>query len=458
MITPQRREVVAGLAAVAGLGACATNLRRSSTSKPNVVLIIADDLRADAIAKRDKLGIKTPHIDALVAEGHSFDDAFVTTSICPTSRASIMTGQFASNHKYWNWSEITQAQLDRGLYGLMKSAGYQTAYIGKWGLGTESRENFFNIWYGFDNFKLYYDEEYGGKHLTEFIGAKAVNAINQLKDAPFFLTFATLAAHTQHREPYWDADHVYDESYKELFYPTAPSATTEAFDRLPEFLKTSEGRERWRQRFGNPETASETLRDYYRLVNGLDAQVGRIVSALKERNLYDDTLIVFTSDNGMLLGEHGLSGKWWMFEESIRVPLVIKMPSGSRREPIPQVALNIDVMPTILEACSLQIPQTVDGKSLLASGPQRTQFFYEHLFDHPRIIKSEGIWSPSYKYINYGVGGSTYEMLFDLRIDPYELNNLALLPGSQVILSEYRERFKSEKARVQRAHTDEAAE
>ena len=147
-----------------------------------------------------------------------------------------------------------------------------------------------------------------------------------------------------------------------------------------------------------------------------------------------------------------------MFEESIRVPLVIKMPSGSRREPIPQVALNIDVMPTILEACSLQIPQTVDGKSLLASGPQRTQFFYEHLFDHPRIIKSEGIWSPSYKYINYGVGGSTYEMLFDLRIDPYELNNLALLPGSQVILSEYRERFKSEKARVQRAHTDEAAE
>lgn len=447
---PDRREVLGGLTALTALSACTPAGKvQQDAVRPNVVLIIADDLRADAIAQRDKLGIQTPNIDALVTDGVSYDDAFVTTSICLTSRASIMTGQLASHHGYWNFGTIAPFLINNGLYARMKDSGYRTAYIGKWGMGPETPPGVFNIWYGFANEKQYYDSEYGDEHLTRFIGDKAVAAVAQLKDAPFFLTFATKAPHAQDGDPWpFQPDHAYDGMYADVSYPAAPSATDAAFEALPDFLKYSEPRARWTQRFGDPSRASDTLRDYYRLLTGLDDQVGRIVTELKEAGLYNDSLIIFTSDNGMMLGEHGLSGKWWMFEESIRVPLVIKMPASSKKHPEPQLALNIDIMPTILDVCALPIPAAVDGHSLLSADGSRQEFFYEHLFEHPAIIKSEGLWTKKYKYIDYREGGSPYEMLFDLEADPYEMTNLATDPQASGILADMKARFDAEKARM----------
>lgn len=429
-----RRHVLAGAATLPLIAGCKNHPPR----KPNVILILTDDLRADAV--NSELAF-TPNINALVKDGHSYRDAFVTTSICPTSRASIMTGKYASRHKLWGFGAPAQAALDNGLYGTMRKADYATAYIGKWGMGYERPSGLFDIWNGFGNEKQYFDEAHAGQHLTSYIGDEAIKAIAALAPSPFFLTFSTKAPHAQDGNEWpFQADPQFGSMYSNLKYPLAVSATQEQFDLLPDFLKTSEGRIRWQQRFGTPDLADKSLRDYYRLVTGIDLQVGRIVDELKSKKLYDDTLIIFTSDNGMMLGEHGLSGKWWMFEESIRIPLIIKPPKGKSIPSKAQQALNIDVMPTILDGCGIELATDIQGKSLLTKSNPRKSFFYEHQFEHPTIAKSEGLRTERYKYIKFN-DASGFKMLFDLQADPFELNNLASRASHKGILEQMQRDF-----------------
>ena len=431
----------------------ACNVNPEKTNRPNVLVILTDDLRADAIGISGNPHVKTPNIDKLGKDGVVYKNAFVTTSICPTSRASILTGEFASRHGLWKFGTYDDQLVQRSFLSILRKNGYYTSYIGKWGIGGPIPEDTFDFHYSFGNAKKYFSDEYearGNDHLTEYIGNIAVDQIAKTPiRKPFCMVFSTKAPHVQDGDEWpFQPDPEFNEQYKEKEFPLAPSINKDSFEQLPSFLKESEGRIRWELRFGSPEKADKSRKDYYRLVSGIDQQVGRLVSELKSKNLYDNTLIIFTSDNGMMLGEHGLSGKWWMFEESIRIPMIVKTPENSPELPNQnKMVLNIDICPTILDSCGISPMASVQGQSMLVDN-NRDKFFYEHLFEHPTIVKSEGLRTEKYKYVRYLLDGTFQESLFDLKVDPYELNDLTNDVSKLTILESLRVVFDQEKLKI----------
>jgi arylsulfatase A-like enzyme len=224
-----------------------------------------------------------------------------------------------------------------------------------------------------------------------------------------------------------------------------PTAGAVFFTRLPDFLKNSEARLRWAIRFWGPQRHQESVKGYYRLISGIDRAVGRILDKLEELNLQETTVLLFTSDNGFYLGEKGLAGKWFAHEESIRVPLIVADPrrkdvAGSRRS---HLALNLDIAPTILSLAGLPVPASMQGRSLLpvldqTTAAWRKDFFYEHLFSHPRIPPSEAVRTERWKYVRYVGMNPPYEELYHLAEDPSERENLASDPAHSARLEDLR--------------------
>ncbi|MFH1738928.1 MAG: sulfatase/phosphatase domain-containing protein, partial [bacterium] len=189
---------------------------------------------------------------------------------------------------------------------------------------------------------------------------------------------------------------------------------------------------RWETRFSSPELYQKSVKGYYRLISGVDQAVGRILSLLETLNLLDNTVILFTSDNGFFLGEKGLAGKWLMYEESIRTPLLIwdpRLPEDLRGKRRPEMTLNVDIAPTLLALAGVDVPLSMQGRDLvpLTTGksiPWRTEWFYDHLFVHQRIPKTEGIRTERWKYIRYIDQDPIVEELYDLQSDSLEERNL----------------------------------
>ena len=214
---------------------------------------------------------------------------------------------------------------------------------------------------------------------------------------------------------------------------------------------------RWAIRFWGPTRYQESVKGYYRLVTGIDRVVGRLRAALEKQGLADTTAIVYTGDNGFFLGEYGLAGKWTPHEPSIRVPLLVydpRLPEEARGHTRPEMALNIDIAPTLLAFAGLDPSASMQGKSLLplvrgATPEWRTDFLYEHLFEHPRLPKMEGVRTEEWKYIRYVDEDPVIEELYDLRRDPQELENLAGRAAWEPVLSGLRQSWSewSEKAR-----------
>jgi arylsulfatase A-like enzyme len=238
------------------------------------------------------------------------------------------------------------------------------------------------------------------------------------------------------------------------------TASEKFFKLLPEPVQMSEGRKRWAIRFHTPEKHQEIVRDYYRLVTGMDREVGRIVAMLEELGFADNTIIVFTSDNGFFFGERGLADKWFMYEESIRIPAIIVDPTLPRRRPgdksqsVDHLVLNIDFAPTLLDAAGVPIPATMQGKSLrpLMRGESpdwRHDFFYEHL-TLPKIIPpSEGVRTTRWSYIRWVGSEPPVEELYDLSNDPYQERNLVADPEQARVLERLRERWQGIRGEVE---------
>jgi arylsulfatase A-like enzyme len=199
-----------------------------------------------------------------------------------------------------------------------------------------------------------------------------------------------------------------------------------------------------------PEDYQKAVKGYYRLITGIDEVVGRMLESLERRGMLDNTVVIYTADNGFFLGERALSGKWLMHEESIRTPLIIRdprLPAALRGKRRGEMTLNIDAAPTILRAAGIDAPRSMQGRDLAAmtqgrSPSWRREFYYSHLFEHPAIPKSEGIRDERWKYIRYIESEPLYEELYDLRQDPLEERNLARAGGHDAQLKSMRERWK----------------
>jgi arylsulfatase A-like enzyme len=429
----------------------------------NVVLLLADDLRWDAVGFAGNPVVKTPHLDALAKDGVAFSNAFCTTSICATSRASILTGQYARRHGIWKFNANLSAEAFAQTFpALLRENGYRTGFIGKWGVGDELPQDQFDYWAGFPGQGRYFAKDAQGpkEHLHEITSGQIGEFFDTCTgDKPFCLQVNFKAGHAQDGEPQeYPYEPRYASLYEDLQVEPPPTATKEHFARLPLFLQESEGHRRWKPRFSTPELYQQHVKDYYRLVTGMDRVIGDVVARLRSRGLFDQTLIVFTADNGYYLGDFGLADKWFMHDPSIRLPLLVVDPrlSQSRRGSTidDALALNIDIAPTLLDAAGLKSPSAMQGHTLLPvvrreASALRDDFFYEHLFEHARIPKSEGVRDSRWKYVRYLVEPKVHEELYDLQADPWEEHNLAAAENQQKMLAKYRLRCDQLRSEVQ---------
>ncbi len=399
--------------------------RRSG--KPNVIFILTDDHRWDHLGCMGHPFLQTPSLDRIAGEGVMFENSFVTTSLCSPSRASFLTGQYAhrhgvvTNHTPWNNDNTTFMEY-------FKAAGYETAFIGKWHMPGEGLPRL----RGVDRFVtitkeggqgIYQDcplvidgveTPRPGKYITEDLTDFALDFIEKPRSNPFCLYLSHKAVHFGYRPP---------EHLRSLYADADPGLPAES-NTFNTFTNN--------QMFvGAPLPMNMMYRNYCRCVTSVDEQVGRILAALGVMNALDDTVIIYAGDNGHFWGEHGLYDKRLAYEESIRIPFMVRYPglirnAGRRAR---QMALNIDLAPTLLDMLGIPVPGAMQGRSLVpalrdASTRGRESFLYEHFPVFPIPISGiAAVRTERHKYITYH-GDVRPRELYNLAGDPGERNNL----------------------------------
>lgn len=426
-------------------------------AKPmNIVILYADDVRHDSLGIAGNPVLKTPRIDRLAGEGVRFTHNYVTTSICGISRASLYSGQWMSRHgaqKFVMWKTPWELSFP----GLLRANGYHTGHIGKWHNSPDPVDKFdFGRFY---NGKHWYPDDKGGK--IHSITRNENDAMEFLrsrpKDKPFYLNVAFFTPHAVDGNPeqYMPQPETM-KLYEDVTVPVPPNATEESWKRLPPFFNDkNEGRTRWTWRFDTPEKYQKMMKNYYRLLSGMDVTCGRVLDELEKQGVLDNTLVIFTADNGYFHGEHGLADKWYPHEESIRVPLIIRdprAPKDKKGTTHDAMTLNVDLAPTILQAAGIAVPDVMQGCDIapLYLAEKKPEWRSEYFYEHPNVGKtdfipaSEALVRTDWKYMFWPE--HNYEQLFDLTKDPREENDLAKDPAHAAKLAEMRARFAELKA------------
>ena len=369
----------------------------------------------------------------------------------------MITGQWMSRHGNrafdmfkTPWSETFPAQL--------RAHGYWVGHVGKWHNGAFPAAE-----YDFGAGRLANGTHWvkgpdGTRvHVTEKNERDALEFLRTRPEGkPFCLTVAFFAPHAEDGNPQQYLPQSASMAlYRDVSVPVPRTATDAAFRALPPFLANdrNEGRNRWKWRFDTAERYQESMKNYYRLATEVDAACGRLIDELRAQGVLDRTLVIFTTDNGYFHGEHGLADKWYPFEESIRVPLVVwdpRMPARKRGTTDDALTLNVDLAPTILGAAGVAPPAGMQGRDFsplyLSSSsaprtPWRTEFLYEHptIRDKDFIPASEALVTRDWKFITWPEFG--VEQLFDLRNDPFEERDAAGDPTHRARVEEMRTRL-----------------
>ena len=379
----------------------------------------------------------------------------VTTAICGVSRATLLTGQWMSRHGNRAF-DMFRTPWTETYPGRLRAAGYYVGHVGKWHNGNFPAGNY-DFGAGRITPMRHWLPRPGGEpeHVTRRNEADALEFLRtRPAGQPFCLTLAFIAAHAEDQHPSQFLPQ--PESlplYAGVRIPVPPTATEEHHRRLPPFIanERNEGRVRWHWRFDEPEKYQEMMRNYYRLVTEADAVCGRVLAELERQGVLEETLVVFTTDNGFFHGEHGLADKWYPHEESIRVPLIVRdprLPAARRGATEAAFALNVDLAPTVLGAAGLPASPGMQGRDLTALyAPERrptnwrTEFFYEHAVIRNKdfIPASEALVRADWKYMFWPDFGR--EQLFHLAVDPREERDLAGDPARAAQLAGLRARF-----------------
>ena len=413
-----------------------TSTKNVSERKPNIIFILTDDQRWDAVGYAGNPIIKTPNLDRLAHSGIWFRNAFVTTPISAASRASLFTGLYERTHDFtFGKPPVDNGYMLESYPYLLRKAGYRTGFVGKFGVKVnEGIED--SIFDSSIKTSWPYIKEIGGKkvHLADINGNHAIDFIKSSKGQPFCLSLSFWSPHADDgaKEQYFWPEYC-DSLYQDVVIPVPETADPAFFEALPEYLKTTMNRERWYWRFDTPEKYQKMVKGYYRMISGVDSVIGRIRNTLCEEGLADKTVIIFMSDNGYFLGDRGYADKWLMYEQSIRVPMFIydpRQPDSKRGRIIDEMVLNIDITPTILDLAGVDIPGRYQGISLTGfySGTPnnwRTSVFCEHrLENNPLLPKTECYRDDSWKFIRYEDNPGLIE-LYNYKEDVNEAINLA---------------------------------
>ena len=412
----------------------------SQAKKPNIIFILTDDQRWDALHFAGNSIIETPEMDALARSGTYFKNAFSTTPICAASRASILTGLYERTHGYTFQKTRLQQPYANIMYPkILKDNGYRTGLFGKLGVLMDNPKQYFDESDFYDRGDSPDRRGYFYKtinkdtvHLTRYSGFQAQEFIkNTSIDKPFCLSIFFSAPHAQDpavEQYFWQSKSDY--RYKDALILSPVLADEKYFNRLPLEVRQGFNRTRWKWRFDTPEKYQNSIKGYYRMISEIDDEIGMLRKLLKERGLADNTIIILMGDNGYFTGDRQLADKWLMYDASIRIPLIIYDPRKINPSSIDALVLNIDVSKTILEFAGLQVPKNYQGINLepfIKRGnitSRRKSILIEHLWKLPEIPSSEGIRTSHYKYFRYRLIKAPAE-LYDLNKDPLETINLA---------------------------------
>lgn len=453
--------------------------QNSSDSRPNIIFILSDDHATNAISAYSGIFkdiAPTPNIDRIANEGAILNNAFSTNAICGPSRASIITGKYSHINKYYK--NFQGGHFDGSQWTFPKALqkeGYQTAMVGKWHLASKPE--------GFDYYKyhiehgeqgVYWNPTYSENgidvkeigYATNLTTDFALNWLDKINEAsPFCLLLHYKAPHRE-----WSPDKKYENLWEdqELPYPdtfndnyNGREQTAGDTHMTMDFLNrrdmklsppdslSGKALSKWFDYGNNPGeivspnqslTGEELkkwkyqtyIKDYLATVKSVDDNIGRVLTYLKEKGLEENTIVIYASDQGFYLGEHGWFDKRLMYEESLQMPFIIRYPKSIRpKTVVSDIVSNIDIAPTLLDMAGIAVPDEVQGKSFYKNLKGKTpknwrQSMYYHYYEYPfwhHVQPHYGIRNERYKLIHFYYDIDVWEF-YDLKNDPSELNNL----------------------------------
>ncbi|GIW80612.1 MAG: acetylglucosamine-6-sulfatase [Gemmatales bacterium] len=452
--------------AAMGMVWCCLALPAFSAELPSFVIFLTDDQRWDALSCAGNKILQTPHIDKIAREGLLFKNAFVTTSLSAPSRVTILTGQYSHTHGVKENQNVKLPAATLLLPEFLKEKkGYEVAFCGKSKLGPDLAKRKWDYFFAYDSDDYLNPTIFAsdGKpqslsgYVDDIVTQHAIEWLKKKRDKPFCLFLWFNAPHRpwirarRHHDLFANVPitkpATYDDDQKN--YPGKPKAFTNAKNRVGEFADVR---------------SLDFIRDYYATLVAVDENVGKVYAVLQAMNKLDNTVIIFTSDNGYFLGEWRMFGNSFMHEPSIRVPLVIRYPKaipkpGTRDS----AALNVDIAPTVLQLAEIPIPKEIQGLSLVplfapdaaaVKDWRKEGWLYEY-FENPgpqNVRKHRGIRTPKsplggpFKFIHYFEAPEEFE-LYDLEKDPLERNNLYGNPMYQKVVDHMK--LTMEKLRTQ---------
>lgn len=506
--------LLTGLAAVA-LPACVQKDKQKEPEKRmNILYIMCDDHSFQTISAYDQRFIQTPHIDRLAKEGVRFTNSFVANSLSGPSRACLLTGKhshkngFTDNTKRFDGSQQTFPKL-------LQQAGYQTAVVGKWHLTSEPTGfDYWNILIGQGDYYNPYFIDNGEKKQIEGYATNITTdlALDWLdkkrdKDKPFCLLLHHKAPHRTWMPDTCDLDLYNDVTYPvpETFYDKYEGRVAasqqemsiiEDMDLVYDLkmadkeneIHTTTGLEKSGRNLYNRMTPAQKaawdrhydpiikefkakklsgkalaewkyqqyMHDYMRVIHSVDRNVGRVLDYLEANGLLDNTLIVYTSDQGFYMGEHGWFDKRFMYEESFRTPMLVRFPGGKKGD-IPEMVQNIDHAATFLQLAGAPVPEDIQGDSYLPllKGEKPADWrnsLYYHFYEYPAehaVKRHYGVRTDRYKLIHFYNDIDVWE-LYDLQNDPQELHNIYNEPGNEALIDS----LKTELRKLQTQYDD----
>lgn len=429
-------------AAVGSVAAASIAPTALAAKQPNLLFILSDDQYFRTLGAAGNSEIRTPMLDRLAAEGTRFSHCYVSNPICTPSRAAVQTGQYGFRNGVTFFGHLMNEDSPR-IARLLSEAGYSTGYTGKW------HNDLRPVHHGFQHMRNVF---LGGMHTydgipvvqgaddekvdvprqpTELFTDAALELLDTLPE-PFCLFVCYTSPHDPRTPP---------PEYEALYPPDSVSLPPNFLPAPPFDTGTLDIRdEKLMPRPLDPHALKTEIGRYYGLITHMDDQIGRIVTKLEATGNWDSTLTIFGGDNGLTIGSHGLLGKQSLHEEGVRVPLIVRGPGVDAGQRCDALVDLMDVMPTLCDAAGVEIPDAVDGRSLLpycqGKKTKSRDAIFCHYDDLFRMVRTR-----RFKLIDYIKIGR--EELFDLETDPFEVHNLVDSPHYQDTLSDLRAKLQT---------------